>query len=319
VHVDGAFKNAWKDVPSRTVVVTDSNVQRHWGHLFEGHPTVVLEAGEGQKSLAVVEDVVHRLIACGADRGSFLLGVGGGVICDLTGFVASVFMRGIPFAFAPTTLLAQVDAAIGGKNGVNTGPFKNMIGVFNQPEFVLSTPQFLTTLSDAEFSNGLAECIKHACIRSGEYFAWLEANMDGILQRNPVILSELILQSVRIKCTIVEADPLEKGERKLLNFGHTFGHAIERTLDIPHGQAVSLGMMLANGLAVERGLFSKEQAARVTALLSRAGLPTDTSHIDRDALRSLIRSDKKKQGGHIAFILLKDIGKAVIEQIPLDD
>lgn len=319
VRVGEAFPNVWADVPLRTVIITDGNVQLHWGHLFEGHPTIVLEAGEGQKSLAVVEDVIHRLIALGADRGSFLLGVGGGVVCDLTGFVASVFMRGIPFAYAPTTLLAQVDAAIGGKNGVNTGPFKNMIGVFKQPKLILSDPQFLTTLPDAEFSNGLAECIKHACISSEEYFGWLEANMGNILQRDSESLALLILESVYIKCAIVEADPLEKGERRMLNFGHTFGHAIEKALNIPHGQAVSLGMMLANELAVERGLLLPKQGLRVAELLSRAGLPTDITSIDRQALKSLIRGDKKKEDDRMAFILLKRIGEAVIEHIPLDD
>lgn len=319
MHVGQPFDSIGDHLPARTVILTDENVKRHWAQEFEGDPTIVLPAGEEQKSLAVVEDVVNQLVAIGADRNSFLLGVGGGVICDLTGFIASVFMRGIPFGFVPTTLLAQIDAAIGGKNGVNSGPFKNMIGLFNQPEFILSDHRFLTTLSDVEFANGLAEAIKHACIANAEYFAWIETHLDKIVARDSEILHEFILESVRIKCTIVEADPLEKNERRLLNYGHTFGHAIEKTLNIPHGQAVSLGMVMANALAVEKGFLDVAQAQRIAHLLDRAGLPVDVSALDKAMLQKLIRSDKKKVDDSIAFVLLNAIGRASIEMIPLDD
>jgi len=174
IYLGEAFAKVWEKVPPRTIIITDEHVKAHWGHLFGDRPCIVLPAGEESKSLETVGQVVEELVDLGADRGSFLLGVGGGVVCDLTGFIASVFMRGIPFAFAPTTLLAQVDAAIGGKNAVNTYHYKNMIGLFNQPQFILSDPQLLSTLADHEFSNGLAECIKHACIIDADYFSWME-------------------------------------------------------------------------------------------------------------------------------------------------
>jgi 3-dehydroquinate synthase len=228
-------------------------------------------------------------------------------------------MRGIPFAFAPTTLLAQVDASIGGKNGVNSGPFKNMIGVFNQPEFVLIDTGFLATLSDEEYANGLAEVIKHCAIHNAKEFGWLVSHMDRILQRDPENVERTVLQSVFIKTLIVDSDPLEKDQRRLLNYGHTYGHAIEIHYGIAHGRAVSLGIVLANKVAVESGLLEEKKARYITTLLTDAGLPTDISHLDMTALNILIRDDKKKVGDKVAFILLKDIGEPIIEMIPLYD
>ncbi len=319
VHIGGSFLKIGEFVPERTIIITDENVKRLYGHLMEAYPTIVLPAGEDQKSLAVVENLVHQLVSLGADRGSFLLGVGGGVICDITGFVASVFMRGIPFAFAPTTLLAQVDASIGGKNGVNSGPYKNMIGVFNQPQFILIDTGFLSSLSDEEYANGLAEVIKHCAIHNAKEFGWLVSYMDRILQRDPEYVERTVFQSVSIKTQIVDSDPLEKGDRRLLNFGHTYGHAIEKHYGIAHGRAVSLGMVLANRMAVERGLLEEKKERYIRELLADAGLPTDVSDLDMKALNTLIRGDKKKVGDKVAFILLKDIGEPIIELIPLHD
>jgi 3-dehydroquinate synthase len=319
VHVGEQFANIWSHAPQRTIIITDAQVHAHWGHLFGERPCIILPAGEEQKSLAVVEQMVNTLLELGADRGSFLLGVGGGVVCDLTGFVASVFMRGIPFAFAPSTLLAQVDASIGGKNGVNTGPFKNMIGVFRQPEFILNDPDFLQTLPESEISNGLAECIKHACIRSRDYFGWIGAQMGPIRERRADVLEFLILESVRIKCAIVEADPLERDQRRLLNYGHTFGHVLEKRHGWPHGVAVSAGIRLVNRMALDRGLLTTEEEQRINGLLLSAGLPEfeDLQHYSE--LLLLVRSDKKKEGDHMAFVLLQSIGNAVIERIALHD
>lgn len=286
---------------------------------MKAYTSIVLPAGEDQKSLLVVENVVQQLVNLGADRGSFLLGVGGGVICDITGFVASVFMRGIPFAFAPTTLLAQVDASIGGKNGVNSGSFKNLIGVFNQPEFVLIDTGFVYSLSDEEFANGMAEVIKHCAIHNPGEFGWLVSYMDRILQRDPEYVERTVLQSVYIKTLIVQSDPLEKGDRRFLNYGHTYGHAIEKHYGIAHGRAVSLGIVLANKMAVERGLLEEKKERYIRELLADAGLPTETSHLDMLALKVLIRGDKKKIGDKVAFILLKDIGEPIIELISLND
>jgi len=319
IHIGGSFLKIGELVPDRTIIITDENVKRLYGHLMEAYPTITLPASEEQKSLVVVEDVVQQLMTLGADRGSFLLGVGGGVICDITGFVASIFMRGIPFAFAPTTLLAQVDASIGGKNGVNSGPFKNMIGVFNQPQFTLIDTGFLASLSDEEFANGLAEVVKHCVLKKAGHFGWLVSYMDIILKRDPEYVSRMVVDSVHIKCGIVESDPLEKGDRRLLNFGHTYGHAIEKHYGMAHGQAVSLGMVLANRMAVERGLLEEKKERDIRELLADAGLPTDVSELDMKALNTLIRGDKKKVGDNVAFILLKDIGEPIIEMIPLHD
>lgn len=319
IHIGGSFLKISEFVPERAIILTDENVKELYGHLMTDYPTIVLPAGEEQKSLSTVESVVQQLVALGADRGSFLLGVGGGVICDITGFVASVFMRGIPFAFAPTTLLAQVDAAIGGKNGVNTDSHKNMIGVFNQPQFTLIDPLFLLSLSDEEYANGLAECIKHAVIKSPGEFGWLISHFDKILGRDMEYMHRVIFESVSIKCALVEADPMEQDQRRLLNFGHTYGHAIEKHYGLPHGQAVSLGMVIANQMAVERGMLEKKKARYVRDLLNDAHLPTDISQLDMPALNRLIRGDKKKLGDKVAFILLKDIGEPVIELLPLND
>ncbi|MCF8257347.1 MAG: 3-dehydroquinate synthase [Flavobacteriales bacterium] len=319
IYLGEAFVKVWEKVPPRTIIITDEHVKALWGHLFEDRPCIVLPPGEEAKSLETVGQVVEELVELGADRGSFLLGVGGGVVCDLTGFIASVFMRGIPFAFAPTTLLAQVDAAIGGKNAVNTDHYKNMIGLFNQPQFILSDPQFLSTLPDHEFSNGLAECIKHACIVDEAYFSWMEQHLDSLHQTDTVLLEKLIIASVRIKCAIVDEDPLEQGTRKLLNYGHTFGHVLEKQHGWSHGKAISVGMNLVNQMAVDRGMLNPDDRLRISELLMRAGLPGDTGGIHCTDLFQAVRSDKKKEDGHIAFVLLKGIGRAEIVRVALDD
>lgn len=319
IYLGEAFAKVWEKVPSRTIIITDENVKVRWGHLFADRPCIVLPPGEESKSLETVGQVVEELVELGADRGSFLLGVGGGVVCDLTGFIASVFMRGIPFAFAPTTLLAQVDAAIGGKNAVNTSHFKNMIGLFSQPQFILSDPQLLSTLPDHEFSNGLAECIKHACIVDKDYFAWMEQHMDDLHQADTELLEKLISSSVQIKCAIVDEDPLEQGPRKLLNYGHTFGHVLEKQHGWPHGEAISVGMNLVNHMAVDRGMLNPDDQFRISELLMRAGLPGDTGGSHYTDLFQAVRSDKKKEDGYMAFVLLKGIGRAEIIRVALDD
>lgn len=319
IWIGESFKNIKRYLPTdKTVfIVTDEHIYSHWKSLFEGFPVLVLPAGESQKSLLQIERIVEMLIAHDADRHSFLLGVGGGVICDITGFVASIYMRGIPFAFAPTTLLAQVDASIGGKNGVNTSLYKNMIGVFRQPEFILTDIDFLTTLPDSEFIDGLAEVVKHACIQQKSHFIFLEKHISAILARDKMVLYKVILESVQIKTKIVAADPYEKGKRKLLNFGHTFGHAIEKTKGISHGKAVSLGIVIVNAIAVKAGFLTPKKAARILNLLDKIGLPTDApSNIN--ALLPILKKDKKKVGNELSLILLKDIGKGFIYTIPLE-
>ncbi len=322
VYTDKKFKQIFEisEMPKnrRIFLLTDENVYRFWGNLFSEFETIIVHSGEKSKSLHSVEKLINELIERGADRSSFLLAVGGGVLCDLTGFTASVFMRGIPFAFVPTTLLAQTDAALGGKNGVNTENFKNMIGVFNFPEFVLSDIDFLKTLSDADFRDGLAENIKHACIKDELFFNFLEENAEKILRREEAILLKLTAVSVQIKSSIVAADPYEKGERKLLNFGHTVGHAIEKKCEISHGKAVSIGMNIINEAAVRHNFLAKNDAEKVKNLLLRLGLPVQFEE-DLTTLLPFVKNDKKKSGDIISFIFLKKIGEAFVHDAKLSE
>lgn len=297
--------------PESVFIITDHNVYAHWQSLFADFSVIILPAGEAQKSLLQIEAIIEELIKRGADRNSFLVGIGGGVICDITGFVASIYMRGIDFAFVPTTLLAQVDAAIGGKNGVNTSLYKNMIGVFNQPQFIFSDPQLLNTLPHDTYIDGLAEVVKHACIKSLSYFEYLEQHVTAILARDEVALRYIISESVAIKSAVVASDPYEKGERKHLNFGHTFGHAIEKSQAISHGKAVSLGIIIANRIAVKLGLLSAEKAQRIKILLDKLGLPTHIT-VDIKNLYPLVKKDKKKSGNLLSLILLNDVGSSII-------
>lgn len=314
-----AIQRALAQLPGRVYLITDENVERLHGYLTVGIPRIVLRPGEETKSLETVDAVCRQLVHLGADRGAHLLGVGGGVVCDITGLVASLFMRGIGFSLAPTTLLAQVDAAIGGKTGVNSGPYKNLIGTFAKPSVVFCDPHFLTTLPDEELSNGLAECIKHACIADAELFASVEDEMEKMRGRDMEALNRLIVSSVRIKTEIVNQDPKENDLRKLLNFGHTFGHAIEKHCGLAHGQAVSLGICIANDLATRSGHLSDTDAQRIRALLTRAGLPVKTDKLDMTALRKLLVGDKKRSGDQVSFVLLRRIGKAFIHPMAIND
>ena len=319
VHVGMTASEAVRSLPERLIIIIDAHVEHLHGQLTQGIPRIVLEPGEHTKSLTTVETVCRHLVELGADRGTHLLAIGGGVVCDITGLVASLFMRGVSFSLMPTTLLAQVDAAIGGKTGVNSGPFKNLIGTFARPDAVIGDPCFLDTLPDEELSNGLAECIKHACIADAPLFDWLEDNMTRLLGKDRQALNRLIATSVGVKVDIVNRDPREAGLRKLLNFGHTYGHAIEKHYDMAHGKAVSLGMCIANDMAVRHGHLSPVDAKRIQDLLQRAGLPTNTALLDMTALQSLLIGDKKRNGNTLAFVLLNRIGDALIKPIPIHD
>ncbi|MFM7837952.1 MAG: 3-dehydroquinate synthase, partial [Chitinophagaceae bacterium] len=258
--------------------------------------------------------VLEQLVQLGADRKSCLVGIGGGVITDLTGYVASIYMRGISFGFVPTSLLAMVDASIGGKNGINIGIYKNMVGTIRQPEFILFDPQLLTTLPDAEWKNGFAEIIKHACIRDARMFVQLEKNSLPYYQRRPKALLELIRRNALLKTRIVQRDEWEQGERRLLNFGHTLGHALENTYELSHGQAISIGMTYATELSQHLLKFS--EGGRVLQLLQQYGLPTYAQFNVQKVLQ-VLQKDKKKVGGVMNYILLKKLGKGVVHPIPM--
>lgn len=299
-------------------IITDPIVSRLYGNQFPKASVIEMGVGERFKTLDTVAEIFQALIDHEADRSAFLLGIGGGIVCDTAGFVASTYLRGVRFGFAPTTLLAQVDAGVGGKNGVNFSGYKNMVGVFNQPEFVLCDPTVLTTLSRQDLGCGLAEIVKHGAIADADLFAFLEANIDAVLNLEPAAVKRMVYDSSVIKSTIVNRDVKETGERRKLNFGHTFGHAVEKITKIPHGEAVSMGMTVAAALSVQRGYLPQTEADRLRCLLDNLGLPTRLE-INKDKALDALKRDKKREGDSIHFVLLKGIGDAVVERIRLDE
>jgi 3-dehydroquinate synthase len=293
------------------IFITDSNVAAALPGIFAGKTTLVIPAGEESKSLGTIERLCNELLDAEATRQTWLVGVGGGVVSDITGFVAAVYMRGIRCGFVPTTLLAMVDAAIGGKNGVNTGPHKNIIGTIRQPDFLLFDPTLLSSLPDREWSNGFAEVIKYACIFDAELFAELASHDINYYRTNTEALNTLIRTCADLKNKTVAEDEHEKGIRKLLNFGHTAGHAIETTYGLPHGAAVGIGMVIAATMSVEKCGLPHDVPAKMKDLLCRYGLP-DSHAIDTDKIMALLKADKKRTQQHIDYILLEQIGKGVI-------
>jgi len=302
----------------RTLIVTDEPVSRLYGARFPQAPLITVGCGEEIKTLETASWIYRELIRLEADRTAFLLGIGGGVVCDLTGFVASTYLRGLRFGFAPTTLLAQVDASVGGKNGVNLDGYKNMIGLFSQPEIVLCDLGLLPSLSPADVGCGLAEIVKHGAIADAGLFGYLEEHAEEALQLDRSVIERLVADSVLIKSNIVNRDEREAGERRKLNFGHTFGHAVEKTIGAPHGEAVSRGMVLAGLLSVRRGLLAESELQRLVSLLERLKLPTVVGAALEPMLEALGK-DKKREGRSIRFVLLQAIGEAVVESIPLQE
>ncbi|MEJ2158184.1 MAG: 3-dehydroquinate synthase [Desulfobacteraceae bacterium] len=304
--------------PRRTILITDENVAHHYRDQFPACDFIAIGLGEKIKTLATVEDVYAQLIALEADRTTFIVGVGGGIVGDITGFAASTYMRGLGFGFVASSLLAQVDATVGGKNGVNFKGYKNMVGVFNQPQFVIADIEMLNTLPPEEVASGLAEIVKHACIVDEDYFDYIESQCDAIGRLDPKVMHKLVYDSVVIKAAVVNEDERETGVRRKLNFGHTIGHALEKTLGISHGAAVSAGMVLAANLSMEKGLLSEEEVNRITTLLDRLNLPTRVD-FDPQAVIDALGKDKKRESDSIKFVLLEDIGRSIIEDIALDE
>lgn len=307
-------------LPRRCAVITDSLVEPLYGKIVSRslrengmEPTIVpVPAGEPSKSLSAVESVCRAMLRAGLDRQSFAVALGGGVVGDLAGFAASIFLRGIPCIQAPTTLLAQVDSSVGGKTGVNTPEGKNLIGTFAQPALVLADVDTLTTLPKRVFAEGFAEIIKHAAIRDASLFNAIQEIADG---RGD--LAALIRRNVEIKARIVEQDEHETtGERALLNFGHTIGHAIEASVpygELLHGEAISLGMTAAAMLSCEIAGLEPTAAAKIIDLLKRLGLPTRLSDALKDeAILQRFRHDKKFSEGKIRFVLLRSLGDAFV-------
>lgn len=301
--------------PANTIVVTDQHVYRHHRALFARWNTIVLRAAESFKVQATVDALIEQLISLKADRSTTLVGVGGGVVTDLVGYTAAIYMRGIRCGFVPTTLLAMVDAAIGGKNGVDVGVYKNLAGTIRQPAFLLYDISLLSTLPLAEWQNGFAEIIKHAAILDATLFGTLEKRTLSFYQKDPVALRALIASNARLKYKVVRSDEQENGNRKWLNFGHTLGHALENQYQLSHGQAISLGMVAAAILSAHYLGFSG--ASRLEKLLVRYGLPTQARYDVKKAV-SVLRMDKKRRSDRIDYVLLQKIGKAVVHSLGLD-
>lgn len=307
----------------RAIVVSNAGVSAHWlapvraslAAAGVGNETLLIPDGEAHKNWATLQDMLTRLIEVRAERSTVLIALGGGVVGDLTGFAAAIYRRGMPFVQVPTTLLAQVDSSVGGKTGINHPLGKNMIGAFHQPRAVVIDTNCLGTLPERELSAGLAEVIKYGAIRDAAFFSWLEANIGALLAREPGALLHAIHESCRIKAQIVVADERESGERAVLNFGHTFGHAIENASGYGswlHGEAVAAGMILAAKLS-ERALgLGATDRARLEALLARARLPVVPPALSLERWLELIGRDKKVEAGAPRFVLLDALGRATV-------
>jgi 3-dehydroquinate synthase len=300
------------------VIITDENIFKLHEKKISDFPLIKFNAGEVFKNQATADHIIGELINMGANKNTFLIGVGGGVVTDITGYVASVYMRGVKFGLVPTSILAMVDAAIGGKNGIDVGVYKNMVGSINQPEFIFYDYSFLDTLPVKEWINGFAEVIKHACIKDHVLFKVLEKYSLHDYQTDKTLIADLIEKNVEIKNQVVTGDEFEKGERKLLNFGHTIGHAIENLHEIPHGHAVSIGMIAACNLSVQLNGFHAVDAAKIVKLLARYHLPVDVE-TDHAKVFEVLKMDKKRIGDGVQFILLTGIGKAEVKYISLAD
>jgi 3-dehydroquinate synthase len=298
----------------RSIFITDQHVFDHHKKYFKSSKVIQIRAGESYKIQSTVEQIIDQLIGFAADRTTTLVGVGGGVVTDITGYVASVYMRGLPFGFVPTSILGMVDASIGGKNGIDVGLYKNMIGVIRQPGFLFYDVNLLQTLPNEEWVNGFAEVIKHAAIKDAALFRDLEKNSINSYRKNKKTLNELIRKNVMIKSAIVQKDEFEGSERRLLNFGHTLGHAVENVYRLPHGHAISVGIKAACLISEE--MLNFKETARVTNLLQQYGLPIDIP-VDFGKVIEIMRMDKKKTRDIMNYVLLEKLGRAVVKPIPM--
>ncbi len=315
VYFDSSFnqlnKLAGKD---NGVIIADEHVFSKHRSKFKGWNTIVLKPGEQYKIQTTVDNIIEQLLKFQADRKTILIGVGGGVVTDMTGYVAAIYMRGLRVGFVPTSILAMVDAAIGGKNGVDVGLYKNMVGTIRQPAFLLYDYSLLSSLPKKEWINGFAEIIKHAAIKEAGMFKLLEQYSLKEFQQNKKLLSALIEANVKIKTSVVQRDEFEQGERKLLNFGHTVGHAVENLYELSHGQAIAIGMAVASQLSEQ--ISGLREANRVIDLLNKYGLPTH-AQFDKKKVFDILKMDKKKVKKEMSYVLLEKIGRGVVTSIPL--
>ena len=313
-----SIEDIWKIYDKQhAVIITNEHIAKFYGHFFKEVKTIVLPPGESSKDLQTIGSLVKQLLQLEATRKTLLIGVGGGVITDITGFIASIYMRGVPFGFVPTSLLAMADAAIGGKNSINAGMNKNIMGTITQPRFILYDTSFLNTLPDDEWSNGFAEIIKYACIFDKEMFNELSKNnISYYKDQDDDALDKLIEKCVSWKNKTVMEDEKETGIRKLLNFGHTAAHAIENLYELPHGKAVGIGMVIACMISEKITGLDKAVTESIKKLLSQYHLPVQIK-IDAQKTMEILKMDKKRNDETIDYILLKNIGQAVIQALPI--
>jgi len=323
--------DTWSGVPaaSHAVIVSNTTVAPLYAEALRAslaarHPQVelvVLADGEQYKTWQTLNEIFDALLARGCDRKTVIYALGGGVIGDMAGFAAACYMRGVPFVQVPTTLLAQVDSSVGGKTGINHPRGKNMIGAFYQPKLVVCDLDTLRTLPAREFSAGMAEVIKYGPIADVALFDWIEANLASLMRRDIDAVAHFVKRSCEIKAAVVGQDERESGLRAILNFGHTFCHAIEAGLGYGvwlHGEAVGCGMVMAMHLSQRLGHVDAEWVRRVTRILSDAGLPTVGPQLGPDRYLELMRLDKKTEAGEIRFVLIERPGAAIVRSAPED-
>lgn len=299
-----------------TFIITDDNLYHHYQKKLKGWNVLLIRAGEQYKHQQTVDELIAKLIEAGADRKSTIVGLGGGVVTDIAGYVASVYMRGVDFGFVPTSILAMVDASIGGKNGIDVGIYKNMVGIIRQPKFLLYDYSLLKTLPEEEWINGFAEIIKHAAIKDAAMFKLLETHRLKDFRKNKDLLGKLIERNVMLKAKVVQQDEFEQGDRKLLNFGHTLGHAIENKYQLPHGFAVAIGMVGAAYLSKAITGFSSSE--KLIKVIESYGLPAFFDFDAQDALQKML-SDKKRVRDTINYVLLNKIGQAIYKPLTIEE
>ncbi|MFL2573137.1 MAG: 3-dehydroquinate synthase [Flavobacteriales bacterium] len=298
-------------------LLVDKKVYNYYKSYFTEYENIIIvDSEENSKSLDYISFLIEKLLKFGANKKTHLIGIGGGVICDITGFVASIFMRGIGFSFVPTTILCITDACLGGKNGVNFNNIKNIVGTINEPNNIIIDFSFLESLSIDDINTGFAEIIKHACVASPKLFSDLENLV--VDYKSMKFMREILKKSISIKLNIVLKDLKDLSYRRILNFGHTYGHAIEAQYKLNHGHSVSLGIIFACNVSKNLGYLSLDKIKRIEKLLSKFNLPTDISKIDLKKLLPFINKDKKAGNNKIDFIVLEDIGKGKILNVEID-
>ncbi|WP_029321394.1 3-dehydroquinate synthase [Butyrivibrio sp. AE3004] len=313
----------------KIAIITDSNVRPLYADIIvellkELASKIIvyaIPAGEENKNLDEIRKVYSELIDNKFDRKDLIIAVGGGVVGDMAGFIAATYLRGISFIQVPTTLLAQTDSSIGGKTGVDFNGFKNMVGAFYMPVLVYINISVLSTLPAEQYASGFAEVMKHGLIKDSDFYIWLIDNMYEIQEKDPETLIYMIKKSCDIKRLVVEKDPTEKGDRALLNFGHTIGHAIEKykNFELFHGECVALGCVAAAFISWKRQMLSMEEYYEIRDMFVPFGLPISVTDIDDEKIIEIMHSDKKADGKNIKFVLLKKVGKAALDKTVTDD